>query len=169
MAKVVPLNVLIEGKRKPALSWPLEGCLSAFLSSLTHGRDLPPRGQISSAAWDGINEKLLISRPVSVHPAAPGSPPPVPRNSRCLSSRWLRPIAEIFPSLLLIECMQLFLFYLITGRRRPGSKDGLSNAFAVSFLEGVFDTGLGGCPRQVVDVGLHLKQRLRGKASTENG
>ena len=97
MAGVVPLNVLIEGRRKPALSQPSEGCLSALLPSPMHGHDLPPRGQLTSAAPDRISKKLLISRPVSIHAGALGSPPPVPWSSCRQSSRWPRPIVGTFP------------------------------------------------------------------------
>lgn len=114
-----------------------------------HGRDLPPRGQLASAARDRISEKLLISRLVSTHPSAPAT--------LCLSPEQLPPEQPLaashhwdFPSPLLMEHVQLFLFQLITNCRRPGSKGGLLNAFTFSFLEGVFETGRGGCPGQLV-------------------
>lgn len=69
MVRVIPLNAFIEGKRKPALSQPAEGCLSALLPSMT----LPPWVQHASAARDTIKERKLISRQVSIHPNTPAS------------------------------------------------------------------------------------------------
>lgn len=70
MVGVIPLNAFIKGRRKPALSWPAEGCLSALLPSVT----LPPWVQHASAAQDIIKEKQLISRRVSIHPNTPSIP-----------------------------------------------------------------------------------------------
>lgn len=77
VAGVIPLNAFIEGRRKPALSWPAGGHLSALLPSMT----LPPWGHRASAARDTIKAKQLISRrsPSIPTPQRPSPGPPEPR------------------------------------------------------------------------------------------